>query len=247
MNAAARGSRAQRERLAEARRRLRVRIESIAGAHDYPRFDEALTHPSFSNEVSGVRDNQRLEFLGDAVLGLCVSELLVTSHPDADEGALSRIRSGLVNAGALAEWARKEGVGEAIALGKGARAGSEREQTNVLADAVESLVACVYEAAGLAGARALVASVVCGRLLEAEGLAGRDPKSELQERVQAEGKPPPGYRVQEVRGPQHDPTFVVEVYVGEELLGTGEGRSKRSAERRAAEDALRQAHEGAPA
>jgi ribonuclease III len=223
--------------VAEARLRVLARVQAIVGDGELPRFDEALTHPSFANE-SSAPDNQRLEFLGDAVLGLCVSELLAKERPDADEGALTRMRSALVNAEALARWARTEKIGEAIALGRGARAGTEREQTNVLADAVEALVACVYEARGLDGARLLVAHVVREPMQEVETLGTRDPKSLLQERVQALGQPTPTYRVRGVSGPQHDPTFEIEVMVGDHVLGVGEGRSKRIAERAAALAAL---------
>jgi ribonuclease-3 len=225
--------------LAEVRAKLRARILDILGEGDVEiaRFDEALTHPSFANE-SSAPDNQRLEFLGDAVLGLCVSELLVRSQPEADEGALTRMRSALVNAEALARWARVEGIGDALALGKGARSGTEREQTNVLADAVEALVASVYEARGLEGARKLVEHVVRDPMQEAAHLGSRDPKSLLQEQVQARGLAAPTYRVKEMRGPQHDPTFEVEVLIGTEVLGFGEGRSKRVAERAAALAAL---------
>src|SRR5215471_17595957 len=108
--------------LAPARERLRERLALIIGAGEITRFDEAMTHPSFANE-SGAVDNQRLEFLGDAVLGLCVSELLASAHPGADEGMLTRMRSGLVNAEALATWARAARIGECLALGKGAQAG----------------------------------------------------------------------------------------------------------------------------
>jgi ribonuclease-3 len=227
------------------RAKLKARIQEIlgppasasAGGDEIPRFDEALTHPSFANE-SSAPDNQRLEFLGDAVLGLCVSELLVRSQPEADEGALTRMRSALVNAEALARWARSEGIGDALALGKGARSGSEREQTNVLADAVEALVASVYEARGLDGARKLVEHVIRDPMQEAAHLGSRDPKSLLQEQVQARGLPAPTYRVKGMRGPQHDPTFEIEVLIGAEVLGVGEGRSKRVAERAAALSAL---------
>ncbi len=228
---------ARETELITARERLRARVESIVGPGEIPRFEEALTHPSFANE-STEPDNQRLEFLGDAVLGLCVSELLARTRPEADEGTLTRMRSALVNAEALAAWARAEEVGSAIALGKGARAGSEREQTNVLADAVEALVACVYEARGLDGARRLVEHVVRGPMLEAPRLGTRDPKSLLQEEVQARGLAAPTYRVRGMRGPQHDPTFEVEVVVGDAVAGVGEGRSKRVAERAAAQAAL---------
>lgn len=225
------------EELVKARARLLGTIEGVVGEGPIPRFAEALTHPSFANE-SSAPDNQRLEFLGDAVLGLCVSELLTAQKPDADEGALTRMRSALVNAEALARWARAVNIGESLALGKGARSGTEREQTNVLADAVEALVASVYEARGLEGARRLVAQVVAEPMQEVERLGSRDPKSLLQEQVQAEGLPAPTYRVKATTGPQHDPLFEIEVLVGDVVRGKGEGRSKRVAERAAALDAL---------
>jgi ribonuclease-3 len=217
---------------------LLAKIAQIVGAGEITRFDEALTHPSFANE-SHVPDNQRLEFLGDAVLGLCVSELLATNFPNADEGALTRMRSALVNADALARWARSVDVGNCIALGRGARASGERDQTNVLADAVEAIVAAVYEARGLDAARALVREVVREPLAAADLLDGRDPKSELQERLQAQGLAAPTYRVVETRGPPHEPIFVVAVALGDQTLGQAEGRSKRLAERAAAAAALK--------
>jgi ribonuclease-3 len=227
------------ERLAAAREGLHAHIEAIVGPGPIARFDEALTHASFANET-GVPNNQRLEFLGDAVLGLCVSELLAEAHGEADEGMLTRMRSALVNAEALAAWARRVAVGPCMALGRGATLGSEREQTNVLADTAEALVAAVYEARGIAGARALVRDIV-GELLDRSASLGvRDPKSALQERVQSRGLPPPTYRVVEVRGAPHAQVFVVDVLVGDDVAARGEGRSKRLAERAAAAAALDQ-------
>ncbi len=229
------------EDLEEARVVLRERLTTILGSKldeaELKRLDEALTHPSFANETP-TRDNQRLEFLGDAVLGLCVSELLIAAHPLADEGLLTRMRASLVNAEALARWARASGVGATIAFGRGARAGSEREQTNVLADAVEAIVAAVYETRALEGARLLVRDVVGSSLEDAKGLAMPDPKSALQELVQGRKLPTPIYRLVETRGPQRDAIFVIEVSVGERVLARGEGRSKRAAEREAAAAAL---------
>ena len=227
------------ERLAAAREGLHAHIETIVGPGPIARFDEALTHASFANET-GVPNNQRLEFLGDAVLGLCVSELLAEAHGQADEGMLTRMRSALVNAEALAAWARRVAVGPCMALGRGATLGSEREQTNVLADTAEALVAAVYEARGIAGARALVRDIV-GELLDRSASLGvREPKSALQERVQSRGLPPPTYRVVEVRGAPHAQVFVVDVLVGDDVAARGEGRSKRLAERAAAAAALDQ-------
>ena len=161
------------ELLAAATDGLRGYLESIVGPGAIPRFEEALTHPSFANEA-GVPDNQRLEFLGDAVLGLCVSEVLAAAHTDADEGKLTRMRSALVNAAAIASWARRVGLGDCIRFGRGAKSGGEREQTNVLADAVEALVAAVYEARGLSGARSLVRDIVGALLEKAEALSVLD-------------------------------------------------------------------------
>jgi ribonuclease-3 len=220
-----------------ARDALRARLAGIVGDGEaVARLDEALTHPSYANETNA-HDNQRLEFLGDAVLGLCVSELLASENVDADEGKLTRMRSSLVNAEALATWARKIDLGAALALGRGARAGTERDQTNVLADAVEAVVAAVYETRGLDGARALVRAIVADIGEVAGSLS--DPKSLLQELVQARGLPTPSYRVAATRGPQHEQTFEVEVTVDDDVLGRGEGRSKRAAERAAAASALR--------
>jgi ribonuclease-3 len=225
------------ELLAAARDGLCRRLEAIVGPGPIPRLEEALTHPSFANE-SGTPDNQRLEFLGDAVLGLCVSEMLATAHAGADEGKLTRMRSALVNAEALAAWARQVDLGACVALGRGAKLGTERQQTNVLADAVEALVAAVYEVRGLEGARSLVRHVVSDLFDKADALSVLDPKSELQERVQASGMSAPTYRVVDMRGLPHEQVFNVEVMVGERALARGEGRSKRLAERAAAVAAL---------
>ena len=225
------------EELEAAREGLRARLLALVGSGPIPRLEEALTHPSFANET-GAPDNQRLEFLGDSVLGLCVSELLAADFTDADEGRLTRMRSAMVNAEALAAWARRVNLGESLAFGRGAKLGSEREQTNVLADAAEALVAAVYEARGLDGARALVREIVSELLVRADQLGATDPKSALQERVQARGMPAPTYRVVDMRGQPHDHLFEVEVVVGEQPLARGEGRSKRLAERDAASRAL---------
>jgi ribonuclease-3 len=204
-------------------------------------LEEALTHPSYANEHRGsARDNQRLEFLGDAVLGLCVSELLMDRFPEAREGELSLMRASLVNTDALAEWARAAALGGALRLGRGADAAGERQQKNVLADVVEALVGAVYLDLGLESARKL-ASAIVGEPLErmASGPpVGRDPKSELQERVQARGGASPKYRVVEAIGPDHSREFVVAVDVDGEVLGEGRGRSKKRAEQEAARSAL---------
>ncbi len=211
-------------------------VERAAGPGPLPRFEEALTHPSFANEAA-VPDNQRLEFLGDAVLGLAVSEILAQEHPGADEGALTLMRAALVNTKALARWGRSANIGPSLALGRGARASGDDAQANVLADAVEALVACVYLAHGLDGARRFVREIVREPLGERQRLGARDPKNALQELVQARGLPAPTYRVIDVQGPAHARSCTVEVLVDGEVKGTGTGRSRKEAERGAAEEA----------
>jgi ribonuclease-3 len=223
--------------LSAARSRLRAHLEALVGSGPILRFEEALTHASFANET-GAHDNQRLEFLGDSVLGLCVSEMLVLAHPAADEGKLTRMRSALVNAEALAAWARRIDLGVCVALGRGAMHGSERDQTNVLADATEALVAAVYEALGLEGARGLVRAIVGDGIERAESLATPDPKSALQERVQARARPAPTYRLVQIHGTAADQMFEVEVLLDGTVVASGQGRTKRLAERAAASAAL---------
>jgi ribonuclease-3 len=209
--------------------------EACSVGAELSRLDEALTHPSYANET-GAEHNQRLEFLGDAVLGLCVSEWLSKSYPDADEGLLSRMRSTLVNAEALAEWALRLGIPDALLLGRGAQA--ERLRTNVLADAVEAVVAAVYDAGGMNAVRPLVAQFVVESGERLASLGERDPKSAFQEAVQGRGDPAPTYRVTSTRGPLHAQLFEVEVCVRDEVVGRGNGPSKKLAERAAARDAL---------
>jgi ribonuclease-3 len=206
-----------------------------------PHLEEALTHPSFANEQRSTPHNQRLEFLGDSVLGFCVSELLCARFPEADEGALTRMRAQLVNAEALAGWARKEELAQVLRLGRGAGAAGLRESTNVLADAVEALIAAVYLDIGLQAARVACERIVADELLALERDGTRDPKSELQEKLQAIGGEAPTYELIEAGGPAHQRWFKVGVRQGNRRLAEGSGRSKRAAERAAASEALQRA------
>jgi ribonuclease-3 len=208
---------------------------------DAPHLERALTHPSFANERKDSADNQRLEFLGDAVLGFCISELLYERFPNADEGTLTRMRAQLVNAEALAGWARREAIAELVLLGRGAEAAGLRQSTNVLADTVEAVIAAAYLDGGISVARKLCAKIVEPQLESLEAGDGRDPKSTLQEMVQSHGGEPPTYRVVETGGPPHDRWFVVNVLIGGRSVGAGRGRSKRQAERIAAQQALENA------
>lgn len=218
---------------------MREQISELFGIpRDSSLLDEALTHPSYANEVRAVRHYQRLEFLGDAVLGLCATETLYERFPDADEGSLTRFRARLVNAEALAEWAREHALGESLRLGRGADASGLRKSTSVLADLVEALVAVAYLEGGIEGGRIACRRILEPALADLEADAGRDPKSELQERVQKAGKSAPTYVVSESGGAPHDPWFVVDVVVAGDTLAQGRGRSKRLAERAAASAAL---------
>ena len=177
---------------------LRQLIDELGISLDLPHLDEALTHPSYANELgAGQRDNQRLEFLGDAVLGVCVSELLMEAFEEVDEGQLTLMRASLVNTLALAQRAKQLGLAETLMVGRGADAAGERYRTNVLADALEALVGAVYLDAGLHGARLLTREVVGEQLatLVHDGGMVRDAKSRLQERLQAVGSAPPTYEV----------------------------------------------------
>ncbi len=218
-------------------------IETIAEIFGIPSEETllslALTHPSYANENRESADNQRLEFLGDAVLGLCISEMLFERFPEADEGSLTQLRAQLVNTEWLAEWGRSVGLSQALRLGRGAIASGLQISNNVVADAVEACVAATFLHAGLEGARA-----ACGRIFESAlqqstiKPSQQDPKSELQQVVQALGVGLPAYEVVAMRGPAHDRRFDVRVGVAGKWLAQGEGRSKRAAERAAAEQLL---------
>lgn len=215
----------------------RDRIAALVGLpSDSVRLDEALTHPSYSNERRDLPDNQRLEFLGDAVLGFCVGELLFMREPSANEGVLTRLRAQLVSAEALALWAREHELSKALRLGRGAEAAGLGDATNVLADGVEALVAAVFLERGLDAARSLCSSIA-QPALRAVG-PDLDPKSELQERLQAQSGVAPSYELVETGGPAHDRWFRVQVRHQGMLLGEGRGKSKRGAERAAAAQAL---------
>jgi ribonuclease-3 len=214
---------------------------TLDAAAELPHLEEALTHPSFANEQrNGKRaDNQRLEFLGDAVLGMLTGEILMTRFPLANEGELSLMRSLLVNTEALAAWGRAIGMAAELRVGKGADSAGERDRDNVLADAVEAMVGAFYLDLGLDRARELSLAIVAEALSRlGSGAAARDPKSELQEQVQAEGGSSPRYRILRAEGPDHRRSFVVEVDVDGKVLGEGRGRSKKTAEQAAARAAL---------
>lgn len=197
----------------------------------------ALTHRSYVYETGGVETNERLEFLGDAVLGLIVTQELYSRFPDLDESRLSPLRSGIVNMRALADIARTLNLGEYIRLGKGEEVTGGRDKNSLLADALEALIGAIYLEVGIEKTSALVALLI-GDTLEtalARG-AGLDGKTALQELTAATGAGAPEYQVSE-SGPDHDKSFIAIVIVAGIATAQGEGKSKREAEQIAARNA----------
>lgn len=203
-------------------------------------LQRALTHPSFSAEQKTFQpDNQRLEFLGDAVLQLLTSDLLFERFPEMDEGKMTKIRSAVTKESALVAYARRLGLGSYLLLGKGEDRAGGRERPSNLGDAFEAVLGALYIDGGLPPARRL-----CERLLETSLkrpetlLADENPKGTLQEWVQEQHQSTPEYVVVDVTGPEHQPEFLVMVMVNEKELAQATGTSRRNAERLAAEKAL---------
>lgn len=206
-------------------------------------LSQALTHKSFVNEnrhklgdTEVLLDNERLEFLGDAVLELRVSECLYARFPDKPEGELSRMRSQIVNTQALARFAERLGLGKFLRLGRGEVRQGGRQRISLLADTFEALLAALY----LDGAEKIVQHLI-DELLESElATSCSDYKSELQERLQGNGGPPPVYELTGRSGADHQPLFFVEVHAAAGYrLGAGSGSSRKAAEQKAAADALK--------
>ena len=203
---------------------------------------EALSHSSYANEhrSAGLRSNERLEFLGDSVLGFVTAEFLFLQHPDLPEGDLTRIRAALVCEQSWYEVARKLDLGRYLKLGRGEEAGGGRERTSILADATEAVFAAVYLDGGIGAASTLIHRV----LLDAEKEEvveerRRDYKTALQELVQRQADQVLTYRMIGEEGPDHDKTFLAEVLLNGIQVGTGSGHSKKEAEQSAAKAALR--------
>ena len=196
---------------------------------------QALTHRSF-----GVDNNERLEFLGDALLDLIVGESLFNQHPGADEGNLSRLRSSIVNKSALAGIGREWNLGEHVLLGTGELKSGGRSRDSILADTVEAVVAAVYLDGGLAACRKLVDAWTLEFVRNPEARQTKDAKTRLQEKMQASGHGLPDYRVLAIEGEAHAQSFLVECRVeGLERVHRGRGRSKRAAEQQAALETLK--------
>ncbi|QCP06608.1 ribonuclease III [Brevibacterium sp. CS2] len=199
----------------------------------------ALTHRSFAFENGGIPTNERLEFLGDAVLQLVATESLFRDNPDLPEGRLAKMRSAVVNTRALAAIGRGLGIGEFIFLGKGEELTGGRDKDSILADTVESLIGATYIGCGPEDAFALVHRLVDDMLCDAVQLgAGMDYKTTLQEAAADLALGPVSYAL-DSRGPDHARVFTATVLLGDTEWGSGEGTSKKNAEARAAEAAVR--------
>ena len=211
---------------------------------------EALTHSSAVPEIRAnqadspdprpVVNNERLEFLGDAVLELLASEYLLGAFPDWSEGQLSKSRARLVNAYSLEAAARHLHLGEHLRLGRGEEKTGGRDKQTLLADAFEAVLAAVYLDAGLGAARGMLHRTLFDRALEERGqrIAESDHKSALQELLQSRGQVPAEYRVSRESGPDHQKTFEIEVWVNGSRVAGAHGTTKKEAEQRAAREAL---------
>ncbi|ARD41501.1 ribonuclease III [Actinomyces gaoshouyii] len=200
-------------------------------------LDLALTHRSWAHENGGLPTNERLEFLGDSVLGIIVTERLFRSHPESPEGQLAKMRAATVSEPALAAVARDLGLGEFIKLGKGEALSGGRDRASILSDTVEALIGATYLTAGLEPTRAVVERIVSRFLATARTRgAGLDWKTSLQELAAAHCMGLPSFAVDGV-GPDHDRSFSARAIIDGEVMGEGEGRSKKIAEHAAAEAA----------
>ena len=194
----------------------------------------ALTHRSFSYEAGGIPTNERLEFLGDSVLGLVVTDELYKKFPDLDESRLSPLRSGVVNMRALAQIARDLKLGEYLRIGKGEEATNGRDKNSILADSLEALVGAIYLEHGYIRSSEVILKWIDSAIESATAQgAGLDGKTALQELAAIINMPSPEYEIVE-SGPDHDKSFVATVILNNERFPAGSGKSKREAEQAAA-------------
>jgi ribonuclease-3 len=216
-------------------------LEVILGHtfNDSRLLDEALTHPSLNVGNTGGIDYQRLEFVGDRVLGLVIAEELWRRDSAANEGDLAVRLNALVRRDAVAEVARAFSLGDFFHLGRGEIEQGGREKAAILADVCEAILGALYLDGGIDPSRNFVLAAWAGLLAES-GSAGKDPKTRLQELVQGGGEQPPSYHITGRTGPDHEPTFTVEVRTGDAGPVHGEGRSRREAEQAAASALLAQ-------
>ena len=202
---------------------------------------QAFRHPSYVYEKDdlGISDNQRLEFLGDAVINLAISHLLMESFPDMKEGDLSKYRASLVSEGGLYHIAHELKLGDYLLLGKGEEQTNGRKKPSIITDAFEALIGAIYLDGGFPEALRIITKLFSQSLNKINlGKSINDFKTELQEYSQDTFQSPPEYRIEKETGPDHNKTFYVSVYLKENLMGKGKGKSKKEAEQKAAKEAL---------
>jgi ribonuclease-3 len=212
-----------------------VKLLDVAVTPDL--LELALTHRSYAYEHGGIGNNERLEFLGDSILGQAVTVMLFTEHPELDEGDLAKRRASLVSTVALAEVARHIGLGQFVLLGRGEEMTGGREKHSILADTVEAIIGATYLDAGAAAATGLVMRLIAPLLADPDRFgAAMDPKTSLQELAAAQGRGNPNYVITD-SGPDHDKRFHAIVRLGKDEIAAGVGSSKKMAEMAAALDA----------
>jgi ribonuclease III len=201
-------------------------------------LDLALTHRSWANEKGEPEHYERLEFLGDAVLGLVTAEWLFQRHPELPEGELAKLKAQLVSGDSLVRHAEALGLGEALRLGVGEERSGGRTKASILEDSMEAVLGAIYLDAGLDAAQAAILPMLEAATEDRTRAISGDAKTQLQEMTQALGWDLPEYRLVSASGPDHNKVFVVECWVAGEIAGRGEGLSKKMAERLAAVEAL---------
>lgn len=216
-------------------------LEEKLGYHFRNRglLEHAMTHSSYANEhrAAGLTSNERLEFLGDSVLGMVVADYLFAIHPDMPEGELTRMRAALVCENSLYDVAKTLGLGQYLRLGRGEAAGGGRARPSILADATEAMLAAVYLDGGMDAVRPIIRTLILNK--EREKTADRDYKTTLQEYVQRTPGSTVSYRLAGESGPDHCRVFAMEVSIEGVVIGRGEGRTKKEAEQMAARAALK--------
>ncbi|MFD2670145.1 ribonuclease III [Marinicrinis sediminis] len=204
-------------------------------------LQQAFTHSSYVNEhrMEKYEDNERLEYLGDAVLELAMSEYLYHRHHTFSEGELTKLRASIVCEPSLVHFADQLQFGEYVRLGKGEEMTGGRTRPALLADVFEAFIGALYLDQGLPAVKTFLKQYVFPQLADDGKPQVQDYKTQLQEKVQQQGLGSLSYRITDERGPAHDREFVAEVHMNDQLLGTGSGRSKKEAEQRAAAEALK--------
>lgn len=198
----------------------------------------ALSHTSYANEIKDAQSNERIEYLGDAVLELISSEYIYSSYPEMPEGEMTKTRAYAVCENSLAKIANKYKFSEYLLVGRCENKIDGNYRNSILADAVEAVIGAIFLDSGIDEARRFILPNIIPQIEEYVKNGNKDYKTQLQEKLQVHGEVKIEYKLVDEKGPDHDKTFIVEVYCDGKLLGKGEGRSKKEAEMRAAQQAL---------